>query len=105
MTTENERSTDGIDRSAHLHPQNGRIPDRGLERAFSHHRNPPVFVVEDGDEKHETPLCPEVQGQKHYALCREDALYAYGENWCEKCRMHNVGPGWKDPRYRREGSA
>lgn len=90
--------------SGSLHPQNHRIPDRGLERPFAHFRHPAVYVVEGGDKKHETPLCPNVQGQTHYALCSEDALYAYGENWCQECRMHDVGPGWKDPRYRRDRS-
>lgn len=87
-----------------LHPQNHRIGTAGIPfPPNAAPRNPPVFVTEHGQEQHETPLCPEVQGKVHYAICREDALYAYGEHWCETCRMHRLtidDSGWTDPRFR-----
>lgn len=86
-----------------LHPQNGRIPDRGLERPIQHFRKPPVYVAETGEVKHETPLCPQLANATYHAWCREEALYAFGENWCDTCRHHmtDLDGWWTDPRYRR----
>jgi len=94
-----------------LHPQNGRIPDRGLEREESHFRVPPVYVTKHGEAKYMTPVCPHVRGRPHRAWCREEALYAFGENWCKTCTQYCVDltdhpfrdASWTDPRYRIEG--
>jgi|GEM_PF-2730278 len=90
-----------------LHPQNHRIGTAGISLSgLDQPRFPPVYVTKGGQEKHETPLCPEVQGEVHYAICREDALYGYGENWCDTCRMYRLtidGSGWTDPRFRNDG--
>lgn len=51
-----------------LHPQNRRIGTAGLA-VLSQPRRPPVLVTEDGHERHETSLCPEVQGEVHYTIC------------------------------------
>lgn len=93
--------------SATLHPQNGRVGDAGIGEAImeylNYYRRPPVYVTEHGEVKHETPLCPHVRGRRHRAMCREDALYVYGERWCQTCRFAPYGhDGWTDPRYRRE---
>jgi hypothetical protein len=36
-------------------------------------------------------------------MCRESALYAYGETWCATCRGYRRAgaSGWIDPRYER----
>lgn len=70
-----------------LHPMNDRIGDAGLDLAefLNYRRFPPVYVTEHGTAKHDTPRCPHVTGHVHYAMCREDALYVYGENWCRTC--------------------
>ena len=77
----------GVDRS--LHPQNGRIGDEGLRLGeyLNYYRFPPVFVAIDGETKHDSPMCPELEGD-YRMICRENALYAYGERWCETCKGH-----------------
>jgi len=96
--------------AATLHPQNGRVGDAGIGEAImeslNYYRRPSVYVTEHGECKHETPLCPHVRGRTHRAICREGALYVYGERWCGTCRHHGVelprrDTGWTDPRYRR----
>lgn len=65
-----------------------------------------MFVTKDGQDQHETPLCPEVKGEMHYALCHEEALYTYGEKWCETCGMHRLtvdDSRWTYPRFRKDG--
>lgn len=94
--------------AASLHPQNDRIGDEGIGEAMleylNYYRFPPVYVTRHGENKHETPLCPHVRGRVHRAMCREDALYAYGEQWCETCRWYRTPRhgSWTDPRYQRE---
>jgi hypothetical protein len=92
-----------------LHPQNGRIGDEGLGEAvmeyLNYYRRPYLVVTEHGDRKHRTPLCPEVRGQVYRLICNEEALYVYGERWCETCRHYDFDlerkdTGWTDPRYR-----
>lgn len=104
-----ERSFRDGDREHHrpsLHPQNDRVGDEGIGEAIleylNYYRFPPVYVTRHGEKKHETPLCPHVRGRVHRAMCREDALYAYGERWCGTCRsMQPPGHGARsDPRYR-----
>lgn len=74
-----------------LHPQNDRIGTAGIPFPPNPApRRSPVFVTEHGQEQHEMPLYSAVQGETHYAICREKALYAFGENWCETCRMHRL---------------
>jgi len=89
-----------------LHPQNDRVGTAGITLpGLNYYRFPPVYVSEDGEEKHRTPLCPELRGEVYRMVCREDALYIYGERWCETCRMAKLTTdesGWTDPRYRRE---
>ena len=68
-----------------LHPQNDRIPDRGLKRFEAHYRMPPVYVANGDDTKHQSPQCPKLVGRPYRAWCREEALYAFGENWCDTC--------------------
>jgi len=86
-----------------LHPQNDRIGTAGIPcPSGGRPRGPPVYVAHDGSAKHNTPLCPELSGA-YRALGREAALYAYGDYWCETCRMYKMqidGSGWTDPRYR-----
>lgn len=95
--------------SESLHPQNDRVGSSGITLpGLNYHRFPPVYVTEDGGQKHETPLCPNVRGKPHRMICREDAVYVYGENWCDTCRWHRVSrdeSGWTDPRYRTDGEA
>jgi hypothetical protein len=97
--------------AASLHPQNGRIPARGRDLppgCKPRPRFPPVFVGRDGDEKHRTPLCPELSDGEYRMLGSEEAIYVYGERWCETCRMSELssdGSGWTDPRYQRGESA
>jgi len=69
--------------AASLHPQNERIGDEGLDLTefLSYYRFPPVYVTRHGEVQHETPLCPHVHGYVHYSMCREDALYVFGERW------------------------
>lgn len=70
-----------------LHPQNDRVGDEGLylTEFLNYYRFPPVYVTWDGGPQHETPMCPHVRGKVHYAMCREEALYVCGEQWCEVC--------------------
>ena len=76
--------------AASLHPQNDRVGDEGLGEAIMEHlnyyRRPYLIVLEDGDRKHRTPLCPEVRGETWRLMCSEEALYVFGERWCETCR-------------------
>lgn len=95
--------------SASLHPQNDRVGDEGIGEAImeylNYYRRPFLVVTEDGGRKHWTPLCPEVRGETWRLICHEEALYVYGERWCETCRLHDIDTddsGWTDPRYRRE---
>ena len=94
-----------IEDSPSLHPQNDRIGTAGLPitELLNSYRFPPVWVTVSGTTKHETPLCPHVKNRPHRMICRESALYAYGEEWCGTCRMHNIeSGGWTDPRYRQD---
>lgn len=77
--------------SASLHPQNGRIPQRGrdLPPGCTQYRRPSVSVARDSDEKYRTPLCPGLDDAGYSMICREEALYVYGERWCDTCRMHD----------------
>lgn len=70
-----------------LHPQNGRVADAGLRLGdyLNYRRFPPVYVTEHGAVKHDSAACQHVRGRTHYAICREDALYVYGERWCSGC--------------------
>jgi len=90
--------------SVRLHPQNDRVGTAGLiAPGLEHFRHPAVYVTEHGEVKHETPLCPHVRGRTHYAVCREEALYIYGERRCSTCEMHRWDSGgWTDPRFRRD---
>lgn len=92
-----------------LHPQNDRVGHAGIPfPPDPPPRNPPVYVTEHGEEQHETPLCPHVRGRTHYAICREEGLYVFGERRCDTCRMHNLSfeeSGWTDPRYREEADS
>lgn len=95
-----------VDGDEHLHPKNGRVGDEGIGDTIMEHltyyRRPYVYVARDGDQKHRTPLCPELTGQVYRMVCNEEALYAYGERWCDTCRSHDLtvdGTGWTDPRY------
>ena len=94
--------------SATLHPQNNRVGDAGLDLSefFNYYRRPYLIVTAEGDRKHRTPLCPEVRGETWRLICNEDALYVYGERWCENCRHHDLASdeSWTDPRYRRTDS-
>lgn len=98
--------------STSLHPQNDRVGDGGIGEAImeylNYYQRPYLIVTEDGEEKHRTPLCPAVRGQVHRLICYEEALYVYGERWCETCRMYRPGgedTGWTDPRFRRDDTA
>jgi hypothetical protein len=87
-----------------LHPQNARVGDAGLPigEFLDYRRRPYLVVTNEGDQKHRTPLCPEVRGRVWRLIGAEDALYAYGENRCETCRLYNLSreeTGWTDPRY------
>jgi len=94
-----------------LHPQNGRIADRGHDLppgCKPRPRGPAVFVARDGKTKHRTPLCPKLSSNEYWMLGSEEAIYVYGERWCETCRMHDISTdesGWTDPRYQRGESA
>jgi len=90
-----------------LHPQNARVGTAGLPMMefLNYRRRPFLVVTDDGDRKHRTPLCPEVRGRIWRLICNEDALYVYGERWCETCRYYDLldeDTGWTDPRYRNE---
>lgn len=93
--------------SPSLHPQNDRVGDEGiLFPPGRQYRFPPVYIARGGSVKHETPLCPELDGQPFHMVCREDALYTCGERRCETCRSYQTDldhkdTGWTDPRYRR----
>jgi len=92
-----------------LHPQNARVGDAGLPigEFLGYRRRPYLAVTDEGDQKHWTPLCPEIRGRVWRLIGAEEALYVYGERWCEMCRGHDLAgeeTGWTDPRYRREES-
>jgi len=70
--------------SSRIHPINDRSNNL-IPPGVEHFRHPPVYVTEHGEHKHDSPLCPHVRGRTHYALCREDALFALGERWCSDC--------------------
>jgi len=77
--------------SASLHPQNAREGStfgEDMTRHLNHFRHPEVYVTRSGEAKHEMPLCPHVRGHVHRSMCRESALYAYGEQECETCWMY-----------------
>jgi hypothetical protein len=68
-------------------------------------RRPAQYVALDGDERHQTPLCPDLQGQPYRMVGAETATYVYGERRCGTCRLHRhdwTDSGWTDPRFRQE---
>jgi len=93
-----------------LHPQNDRVGDEGIGEAImeylNYHRFPPKYLTDHDQTIHETPLCPEVVGQVHYAICHEEAIYV-SEDRCDTCQFHRteIDDTWTDPRYRGGGSA
>lgn len=89
-----------------IHPNNDVIGTAGIPfPPTPAPRGPYRYVTEDGQELHRSPLCPELVDEVYYALGAEEALYAYGECYCETCRSHDIDledTGWTDPRYRRD---
>jgi hypothetical protein len=69
--------------SHHVHENTPLCPDCWQRRNRWQHQGMRVYVTEDGDCKHETPLCPAVRGRP-YRMAKDEMVYLDTRR-CNRC--------------------